>query len=175
MAQHIPASIIRAVSEGNVSMVRAWLKRENRSIINESLTPGVEDNNLIAQAIAGGHFRQMLGEDLGDVSAMVELLLQAGASPEARGLMTAIGAKNVEVALLLVAHVDVKEPYGLHTPLHYAATMGLRRAMPRQEELILALSTPELPSTPGQRRRRPELVSSHSCPPLIAGTQARTS
>jgi len=81
----------------------------------------------------------MLGEDLGDVSAMVELLLQAGASPEARGLMTAIGAKNVEVALLLVAHVDVKEPYGLHTPLHYAATMGLRRAMPRQEELILAL------------------------------------
>ena len=139
MAQHIPASIIRAVSEGNVSMVRAWLKRENRSIINESLTPGVEDNNLIAQAIAGGHFRQMLGEDLGDVSAMVELLLQAGASPEARGLMTAIGAKNVEVALLLVAHVDVKEPYGLHTPLHYAATMGLRRAMPRQEELILAL------------------------------------
>ena len=120
-------------------MVRAWLKRENRSIINESLTPGVEDNNLIAQAIAGGHFRQMLGEDLGDVSAMVELLLQAGASPEARGLMTAIGAKNVEVALLLVAHVDVKEPYGLHTPLHYAATMGLRRAMPRQEELILAL------------------------------------
>ena len=139
MAQHIPASIIRAVSEGNVSMVRAWLKRENRSIINESLTPGVEDNNLIAQAIAGGHFRQMLGEDLGDVSAMVELLLQAGASPEVRGLMTAIGAKNVEVALLLVAHVDVKEPYGLHTPLHYAATMGLRRAMPRQEELILAL------------------------------------
>ena len=49
---------------------------------------------------------------MGDVSAMVELLLQAGASPEVRSLMTAIGAKNVAAALLLVAHVDVKEPYG---------------------------------------------------------------
>ena len=37
----------------------------------------VENNNLITQAIAGGRFRQQMGEDLGDVSAMVELLLQA--------------------------------------------------------------------------------------------------
>ena len=70
---------------------------------------------------------------------MVELLLQAGASPEVRSLMTAIGAKNVAAALLLVAHVDVKEPYSLHSPLHYAARLGERRAMPRQEELIRAL------------------------------------
>ncbi len=71
---------------------------------------------------------------------MVELLLQAGASPEVRSLMTAIGAKNVAVALLLVAHgVDVKEPYGLHSPLHFAAKMGNPGAMPRQEELIRAL------------------------------------
>ena len=118
-------------------MVRAWLRREDRSlIINED----AENNNLITQAIAGGHFRQMLGEEYGDVSAMVELLLQAGASPEVRSLMTAIGAKNVAVALLLVAHgVDVKEPYGLHSPLHYAASMGKTMAMPRQEELIRAL------------------------------------
>ena len=71
---------------------------------------------------------------------MVELLLQAGASPVVNNLMTAIGAKNVAAALLLVAHgVDVKEPYGLHSPLHYAARLGERRAMPRQEELIRAL------------------------------------
>ena len=71
---------------------------------------------------------------------MVELLLQAGASPVANNLMTAIGAKNVAVALLLVAHgVDVKEPYGLHSPLHFAAKMGNPGAMPRQEELIRAL------------------------------------
>ena len=44
-----------------------------------------------------------MGEDFGDVSAMVELLLQAGASPVVNNLMTAIGAKNVAVALLLVA------------------------------------------------------------------------
>ena len=63
-----------------------------------------------------------MGEDVGDVSAMVELLLQAGASPEVVFLMHAISTENVEVALLLMAHgVDVKEPYGVWTPLHYAA------------------------------------------------------
>ena len=49
-------------------------------------------------------------------------------------LLLAISRGDVEAALPLVAHV--REPYGLHSPLHYAAKMG---AMPRQEELIRAL------------------------------------
>jgi hypothetical protein len=138
---HIPASVIRAVNEGNVSMVKAWLMRDDRSlVINESLTPGVENDKLINRAIEGGRSRQAMGQDSANVSAMVELLLQAGASPEVVFLMHAISTENVEVALLLMAHgVDVKEPYGVWTPLHYAARMGERRAMPRQEELIRAM------------------------------------
>ena len=122
-------------------MVRAWLKHDDRSlIINESYESLTRGAHLITEAIAGGRFRQGMGEDSANASEMVELLLQAGASPDVQLLMHAIGARNVEAGLLLVAHgVDVKEPYGLHTPLHYASRMGEPRAMPRQEELILAL------------------------------------
>ena len=132
MAQNIPDSVAAAVYAGNVSAVDAWLRHGGDEFVNETLTgEHFDDNKLIAKAIKGKPE---------NAPAIVELLLQAGASPETRFLMSAISWGNVEAALLLVDHgVDVEKVHGVWTALHFAAERGEFYPMARQAELVRAL------------------------------------
>ena len=125
-----------------------------------------------------------MGDDSAPASAMVELLLRAGASPEVDFLMIAIGEKNVEVALLLVARgADVAARYGPWTPLHFAARMGAisyaresrpGRAMARHAELIRAMLDAGAP-VDARTERRPARSDFDNTPLMYAAGGGYTS
>ena len=103
MAQNIPESVVDAVCDGDLVAVSAWLKNGGNEFVDEALEghpfilPSLK--HLISQAI----------EHSANASAIVELLLQAGAHPRLEFLLAAIEKENVEAALLLVAHgADVR-------------------------------------------------------------------
>ena len=176
---HIPASVVMAVRDGDVTAVNSWLMNGGDEFVNE--TDG--NDKLITLAIEGDRDRPWMGDD-SDASAMVELLLRAGARPEVDFLMQAIGARNVEVALLLVAHgVDVAARYGPWTPLHFAAKMGAisyaresrpGRAMARHAELIRAMLDAGAP-VDARTERRPTRPEFDNTPLMLAAGCGYTS
>ena len=133
----LAAEVVKAVREGDLDAVRSWLAAGGDEFVDEPaqyeyrrpLDPDVyyATEKLIHHAISG---------DSANSTAMVEVLLQAGARPELDFLMAAIGRSNVNAALTLLAHgVDPTPRFGVWTAIHYAANEQL----PNQAGLIRAL------------------------------------
>ena len=134
MAQNIPESVVDAVCDGDLVAVSAWLKNGGNEFVDETLEghpfilPSLK--HLISQAI----------EHSANASAIVELLLQAGAQPRLEFLLAAIEKENVEAALLLVAHgADVSGSQDGRTALHSVTEYASLGALARQDELVHAL------------------------------------
>jgi len=98
----LAAEVVKAVREGDIDAVRSWLAAGGDEFVNEPalyeyrrpldrrLCRTIE--KLVCHAIHG---------DSANSTAMVEVLLQAGARPELDFLMSAISTKNVNAALQL--------------------------------------------------------------------------
>ena len=95
----LAAEVVKAVREGDLDAVRSWLAAGGDEFVDEPaqyeyrrpLDPDVyyATEKLIHHAISG---------DSANSTAMVEVLLQAGARPELDFLMSAISTKNVNAA-----------------------------------------------------------------------------
>ena len=159
MAQNIPESVVDAVCDGDLVAVSAWLKNGGNEFVDEALEghpfilPSLK--HLISQAI----------EHSANASAIVELLLQAGAHPRLEFLLAAIEKENVEAALLLVAHgVDVRGSQDGRTALHSVTEYASLGALARQDELVHALLEAGAPADArwGQDDRTPLMEAAWS-------------
>ena len=96
----LAAEVVKAVHEGDIDAVRSWLAAGGDEFVNEPalyeyrrpldrrLCRTIE--KLVCHAIHG---------DSANSTAIVEVLLQAGARPELDFLMSAISTKNVNATL----------------------------------------------------------------------------
>ena len=72
---HIPASVVMAVRDGDLTVVNSWLMNGGDEFVNE--TDG--NDKLITLAIEGDRDHPWMGDD-SDVSAMVECSSRPGAA-----------------------------------------------------------------------------------------------
>ena len=133
MSQHIPASIVRAVRDGDLATLGAWLESGGSEFVDEM----IEDRDyLIERAIEA---------DSANSAATVDLLLRAGAQPRCQFVEEALDNSNgkranAEAALnLLKSGADMRGGEDENwTALHSACRL-METGLARQDEVVRAL------------------------------------
>ena len=133
MSQHIPASIVRAVRDGDLATLEAGLESGGSEFVDEM----IEDRDyLIERAIEA---------DSANAAATVDLLLRAGAQPRRRFVEEALDSSNgkranAEAALnLLKSGADMRGGEDENwTALHSACRL-METGLARQDEVVRAL------------------------------------
>ena len=133
MSQHIPASIVRAVRDGDLATLGAWLESGGSEFVDEM----IEDRDyLIERAIEA---------DSANAAATVDLLLRAGAQPLRQFVEDALDNSNgkranAEAALnLLKSGADMRGGEDENwTALHSACRL-METGLARQDEVVRAL------------------------------------
>ena len=133
MSQHIPASIVRAVRDGDLATLGAWLESGGSEFVDEMIE---DDDYLIERAIEA---------DSANAAATVDLLLRAGAQPRRRFVEEALDNSNgkranTEAALnLLKSGADMRGGEDENwTALHSACRL-METGLARQDEVVRAL------------------------------------